>query len=79
MQCRHVHLVEFNIQQEPDRDFFERFVHTCSRMTIRRVSALTAISSLHSLYYYSVGAFMSSILDYSEHLYIKTPAGYDND
>jgi len=75
LQCHHVHLVEINDQQEPDRDSFERFVQT----TIRRVSALTAISSWHSLDYNTVGAFISSAVAYSEHLYMKAPAGYDND
>jgi len=78
-QCHHVHLVEFNSQQDPGRDFFERFVHTCFRTTIRRGSALTAISSWHFLDYNTVGAFISSTLAYNEHLYMKVPAGYDND
>jgi len=68
-------LVEFNIKNEPDRDFFERFVHTCFQTIIRRVSALTAIS----LDYNTLGAFISSTLAYNEHLYMKAPAGYDND
>jgi len=44
-----------------------------------RVSALTAISSWHSLDYNTVGAFISSTLGYSGPLYMKVPAGYDND
>ena len=44
-----------------------------------RGSALTAISSWHSLDYNTVGAFIPSTLAYSEHLYTKVPAGYDND
>ena len=49
------------------------------RTTIHRGLALTAISSWHSLDYNTVGAFISSTLAYSEHLYMKVPAGYHND
>jgi len=60
-------------------NFSERFVHSWFRTTIRGVLALTAISSCHSLDYITVGAFISSILAYSEHLYKKASAGYDHD
>jgi len=49
------------------------------RTTIRRVLALTAISSLHSLDYNTVGASISSTLACSEYFYMKAPPGYDND
>ena len=52
---------------------------TCFPTTIRRGSALTTISSWHSWDYNTVGAFISSTLAYSQHLYMKVPAGYDND
>jgi len=64
---------------KPWCDFFEHFVHTCFWTTICRGSALTAISSWHSLHYNTVSAFISSTLAYSDHLYIKVPAGYDNE
>ena len=80
MQCRHTHLVDLGNQQETRRDFFERFVRpTCFRTTIRRVSALTAISSWHSLDYNTVCAFISIALAKGEHLDMKAPPGYDND
>ena len=60
-------------------DFFDRFVNSCFRTTIRRGLALMAISSYHSLDYNTVGAFISSTLAYSEHSYMKVPAGYDDD
>ena len=47
-------------------------------MTIRRVWALTAISCWHSLHYNTVCAIISNTLAYSEHLYMKAPAGCDN-
>jgi len=47
------------------------------RTTIRGGSALTAISRWHSLDYNTVDSFISSTLAYSEHLYMKVPAGYD--
>ena len=54
MQCRHTHLVDLSTQQETGRDYFERFVPTCFRTTIRRVSAPMAISSWHALDYDTV-------------------------
>ena len=53
--------------------------HIVFRTTIRRVLALTTISGWHSLDYNAVGGFISNTLAYSEHLYMKVPAGYDND
>jgi len=46
--------------------------------TIRCVLALAAIGSWHFLDYNTVGAFISSTLAYSKHLYMKVLAGYDS-
>ena len=54
-------------------------MHTCFRTTICRVLALTTISSWHSMDPNTVGAFISSTLTYSKHLYMKAPACYNND
>jgi len=43
------------------------------------VRLLRLFQSWHSLDYNTIGAFISSTLAYSEHLYLKVPAGYDND
>ena len=78
MQCRHTHLVELSDQQETGRNFLERFVPTCFRTTIRRVSALTAISSWHSLDYDTVCLHLRALAK-GAHLYMQAPLGYDND
>jgi len=33
LECHYIHLVEFNHQQEPGRDFFEYLVHTSALHT----------------------------------------------
>jgi len=63
--------------QETGHDYFESFLPTCSRSTIRLVLALTPVHGCYSLDLDAVCAFISGDLAPGERVYMKGSAGYN--